>query len=39
MEKIKELMGSLDRDTVTRACRRFWFRNEAVVALTAISLN
>jgi hypothetical protein len=25
-------MGSLDRDTVAKACRRFWSRIEAVVA-------
>jgi len=29
---MKEMMVSLDRDTVARACRRFRFRIEAVVA-------
>ena len=29
---MKEMMGSLDRDTVARACRMFRFRIEAVVA-------
>jgi hypothetical protein len=32
IEKIKEVMGSLDRDTVAKACRRFRSRIEAVVA-------
>jgi len=30
--KMKEMVGSLDRDTMARACSRFRFRNEAVVA-------
>jgi hypothetical protein len=29
--KIKEVMGSLDRETVARACRQFWSRIEAMV--------
>jgi hypothetical protein len=29
---MKEAMGSLDRDTVVKACRRFCPRIEAVVA-------
>jgi hypothetical protein len=29
--KIKEVMGSLDRKTVARACRQFQSRNEAAV--------
>ena len=32
IEKIKEVMGSLDRDTVARSCRRFCSRIEAVIA-------
>jgi hypothetical protein len=32
VKKIKEVMGSLDRDTVTKACRRFRSRIETVVA-------
>ncbi len=31
-KKIKEVMGSFDRDTVARACRRFSSRIEAVIA-------
>jgi len=31
IKKIKELMGSLDRDTVARACRRLQFRIEVVI--------
>jgi len=31
MKKIKEVMGSLDRDTMARDCRRLRFRIEAVV--------
>jgi len=31
MAKIKEVMGSLDRDMVAKACRRFRSRLEAVV--------
>ncbi len=36
-KKIKEVMGSLNRDTVARACRRFHSRIEVVVAAVAIS--
>jgi hypothetical protein len=32
IQKIKEVMGSLDRDTVAKACKRFRSRIEAVVA-------
>jgi hypothetical protein len=32
MEKITEVMGNLDRDTVAKACRQFRSRIEAVVA-------
>jgi hypothetical protein len=32
IEKIKEMMGSLDRDTVAKSCRRFRSRIEAVIA-------
>ncbi len=31
-KKIKEVMGSFDRDTVARACKRFSSRIEAVIA-------
>jgi phage tail protein X len=31
MAKMKEVMGSLDRDMVEKACRRFRSRLEAVV--------
>jgi hypothetical protein len=31
-KKIKELTGSLNRDTMGRACRRFRSRNEAIIA-------
>jgi hypothetical protein len=31
-KRIKEVMGSLDRDTVARACRIFCYRIEAVIA-------
>jgi hypothetical protein len=31
VQKIKEVMGSLERDTVANACRRFWSRIKAVV--------
>ncbi len=31
--KIKEVMGSLDRDTVAMACRRFMAKIEAVVVV------
>jgi hypothetical protein len=31
-KRMKEAMGSLDRDTVAKACRRFCSRIEAVVA-------
>jgi hypothetical protein len=31
MAKMKEVMGSLDRDMVGKACRRFRSRLEAVV--------
>ncbi len=31
-KRIKEAMGSLDRDTVAKACRRFCSRIEAIVA-------
>jgi hypothetical protein len=30
-QKIKEVTGSLDRDTVVRACKRFQWRIEAMV--------
>jgi hypothetical protein len=29
---MKEVLGNLDRDTMAKACRRFRFRIEAVVA-------
>ena len=29
--RIKEMMGSLDRDIVARVCRRFWSRIELVI--------
>ncbi len=32
MDKITEVMGNLNRDTVAKACRWFWSRIEAVVA-------
>ena len=32
MQKIKEVMGSLYRDTVAKACKRFRPKIEAVVA-------
>jgi hypothetical protein len=31
-KRMKEAMGSLDRDTVAKACRRFCSRIEAIVA-------
>jgi hypothetical protein len=31
VQKIKEVMGSLERDTVANARRRFWSRIEAMV--------
>jgi len=31
MAKIMEVMGNLPRDTVGKACKRFWSRIEAVV--------
>jgi hypothetical protein len=30
--EITEVIGTLDRDTVAKACKRFWSRIEAVVA-------
>jgi hypothetical protein len=37
IKKIKEVMGSLDRDTVAKACRRFQSRIRPSSPLTAIS--
>jgi hypothetical protein len=31
MQKIMEMMGSLDRDTMANACRQFWSMVEAMV--------
>jgi hypothetical protein len=31
MQKFKEMMGSLDRDTMANACRQFWSMVEAMV--------
>jgi hypothetical protein len=28
---MKVLVGSLDRDTVVKACKRFWSRSEVVI--------
>ncbi len=36
---MKALVGSLDRDTVAKAYKRFRSRIEAVSLLTAISMN
>ncbi len=33
MQKVMEMMGRLDRDTVVNACRQFWSMVEAVVAV------
>jgi hypothetical protein len=30
VQKIKEMMGSLDRDTMAKACKRLWSRIAAV---------
>ncbi len=38
IEKIKEVMGSLDRDTVAKACRGFWSRIEPLRAISSNSL-
>jgi hypothetical protein len=35
-KKIKELTGSLNRDTMGRACRRFRSRIEAIIAADGI---
>ena len=39
IQKIKEVVGSLNRDTVAKACNSFKPKIETVVTLTAISLN
>ncbi len=39
LQKIKEVMGSLDRDTVAKTFKRYRSRVEAAVIATAILLN
>jgi hypothetical protein len=38
-KRMKEVMGSLDRDTMVKACRRFCSRIEAVVANDSVFIE
>jgi hypothetical protein len=37
--KIREVMGSLDRNTVAKACKKFMFQIETVVAADELILS